>query len=79
MSRTVIEIIGKIYTNRILHSALWRTAYTENYTWEMTFSEKYCFEDWVFKVNVVWGAINIGRSFVYFSVMDYKVQVLRYF
>lgn len=73
MSRTIIEATGKIYTNRILHTAFWGTIFTENCMWGMILSEKYSFEGWIFKINIVLGAINIRRNCVCLSVTEYKV------
>lgn len=55
ISRTIIETIENIHRNRILHNAFGGTTLSENCMWEMTFSEKYSFEGWILKVNLVWG------------------------
>lgn len=73
MSRTIIETVGKIYTNRILPNAFWGTTFTENCMWEITVSEKYSVEGGIFKVDTALGAINIGRNCVCFSEMEDQV------
>lgn len=50
------------------------TTLIENSMREMTFSEKYSFEGWILKVNLVLGTINMGRYGACSSVTDCQVS-----